>query len=111
MLSGVEASEFEVLAEFDTPDWDPPQAQEWVDGQLDEFGSDVVGVVAANDGTGGAAIAALKAAGLTPPPPLTGNDAETAAIQRTINGDQHDTISTPLKLGAEKTAEIEVQMR
>src|SRR5690625_6971380 len=28
MLSGVEASEFEVLAEFDTPDWDPPRSEE-----------------------------------------------------------------------------------
>lgn len=110
MMSGVEASDFEVLASFDTPDWDPPQAQEWVDGQLDKFGSDVVGVVAANDGTGGAAIAALKAAGLTPLPPVTGNDAETAAIQRIINGDQHNTISKPIKIVAEKTAEIVVQM-
>src|SRR5690625_7932099 len=110
MMSGVEASDFEVLASFDTPDWDPPQAQEWVDGQLDKFGSDVVGVVAANDGTGGAAIAALKAAGLTPLPPVTGNDAETAAIQRIIAGDQHNTISKPIKIVAEKTAEIAIQM-
>lgn len=109
MLSGVEASEFDVLAEFDTPDWDPPQAQEWVDGQLDKFGDEVVGVVAANDGTGGAAIAALKATGITPLPPVTGNDAETAAIQRIIAGDQHNTISKPIKIVAEETAEIAIQ--
>lgn len=110
MLSGVEASDFEVLAQFDTPDWDPPKAQEWVDGQLDKFGDKVVGIVAANDGTGGASIAALKAAGLTPLPPVTGNDAETAAIQRIISGDQHNTISKPIKIVAEKTAEIAIQM-
>src|SRR5690625_3628084 len=110
MLSGVEASDFEVLAEFDTPDWAPPEAQEWVDGQLDKFGDEVVGIVAANDGTGGAAIAALKASGIDPLPPVTGNDAETAAIQRIIGGDQHNTISKPIKIVAEESAEIAIQL-
>src|SRR5690625_3397180 len=52
MLSGVEASDFEVLAEFDTPDWDPPKAQGGGDGQLDKFGNDVVAYVVANVGPG-----------------------------------------------------------
>src|SRR5690625_6157854 len=99
MLIAVKVIDFEIQTDFNTPNWDPPQAQEWVDGQLDKFGDDVVGVVAANDGTGGAAIAALKATGITPLPPVTGNDAETAAIQRIINGDQHNTISKPIKIG------------
>ena len=43
--------------------------------------SEIVGVVAANDGTGGGAIAAFKAAGVDPLPPVTGNDATTAALQ------------------------------
>lgn len=34
-------------------------------------------MVAANDGTGGAAVAAFKAAGVDPVPPVTGNDADT----------------------------------
>ena len=40
----------------------------------------IVGVVAANDGTGGGAIAAFKAAGVNPVPPVTGNDATIAAL-------------------------------
>ena len=55
-------------------------------------------------GTGGGAIAAFKAAG-TKVPPVTGNDAELAAIQRIINGDQYNTISKPIKIVAEAAAQ------
>ena len=58
------------------------KAQDWVSGQITRFGTQIVGVVAANDGTGGGAISAFKAAGVTPVPPVTGNDFEVAAAQR-----------------------------
>lgn len=103
--TGVEASDFEVLAEFDTPGWDPQEAQDWVSGQITQFGSEIVGVVAANDGTGGGSIAAFKAAGVTPMPLVTGNDAEIAAIQRIIAGSQYNTISKPIRIVAEAAAE------
>ncbi|MEL7088568.1 MAG: substrate-binding domain-containing protein, partial [Planctomycetota bacterium] len=70
----LDASPYVTLSEFDTPDWAPPRAQEWAAGQITRFGSDITGIVAANDGTGGGAIAALKAAGTDPLPPVTGND-------------------------------------
>jgi D-xylose transport system substrate-binding protein len=57
---GLENSGFKTLAEFDTPDWAPPKAQEWAAGQITRFGADIKGVVAANDGTGGGAIAARQ---------------------------------------------------
>ena len=50
------ASEFPILAEFDTPDWSPNQAQDWVAGQITEHVNDLVGVYAANDGTAGGAV-------------------------------------------------------
>jgi ABC-type xylose transport system substrate-binding protein len=105
MESGVEGSDYEVLAQFDTPEWDPAKAQEWVAGQISQFGDQIVGVVAANDGTGGGTIAALKAAGVDPVPPVTGNDAEIAAIQRIISGDQYNTISKPISIVASSAAE------
>ena len=43
----VEESEFEHLAEFDTPGWAPPKAQEWVAGQITRFGDQIVGVALA----------------------------------------------------------------
>ena len=105
MEAGVAGSNYEVLASFDTPEWDPAQAQEWVAGQITQFGDQIVGVVAANDGTGGGSIAALKAAGVSPVPPVTGNDAEIAAVQRVISGDQYNTISKPISIVATAAAE------
>lgn len=105
MEAGVAGSNYEVLAQFDTPEWDPAKAQEWVAGQISKFGDKIVGIVAANDGTGGGSIAALKAAGISPVPPVTGNDAEIAAIQRIISGDQYNTISKPISIVAGAAAE------
>jgi D-xylose transport system substrate-binding protein len=102
---GVDPSGIKELAEFDTPDWVPAKAQDWVSGQVSKFRGQIIGVVAANDGTGGGAISAFKAAGLHPVPPVTGNDAELAAIQRIVNGDQYNTINKPIKIVASAAAE------
>lgn len=107
--SVVDDGPFEQLAEFDTPDWQPPEAQEFTEGAISQYGDQIVGVVAANDGTGGAAIAALQGAGRDPVPPVTGNDAEIAAIQRIILGTQFNTISKPSVVVGEAAAEIAYQ--
>ncbi len=60
-----------VIAQYDTPDWSPDKAQEWVAGQIAQFGDTIAGVYAANDGTAGGAISALKAADVTPIPIVT----------------------------------------
>lgn len=104
--SSIDPSQFKLLAEFDTPGWDPTEAQNWVSGQITQFGPDIAGVVAANDGTAGGAIAAFKAAGSAELPPVTGNDAELAALQRIVAGDQYNTISKPIKTVAEAAAEV-----
>ncbi len=103
--SVVDSGPYEVLAEFDTPGWEPPEAQNFVSGQITQFGDQIVGVVAANDGTGGASISAFRSAGVTVPP-VTGNDAELAAIQRIVSGDQFNTISKPISTVAEAAAEV-----
>ncbi|NUS05181.1 MAG: substrate-binding domain-containing protein, partial [Nonomuraea sp.] len=77
-------------------------------GQITQFKDQIVGVVAANDGTGGGSIAAFKAAGVKVPP-VTGNDAEVAAAQRIIKGDQYNTISKPIKIVAEAAADTAYQ--
>jgi len=65
-------------------------------------------VVAANDGTGGGAVAAFKAAGVDPVPPVTGNDATIAALQLIISGDQYNTISKPSEIVAAAAANVAV---
>jgi D-xylose transport system substrate-binding protein len=108
--AGLDSSGYPILSEFDTPDWAPPKAQEWASGQVTRFGNKILGVVAANDGTGGGAIAAFKAAGVNPVPPVTGNDATTAALQLIISGDQYNTISKPSEIVAAAAAQIAVQL-
>lgn len=104
--TALDPSGFKILAEYDTPDWTPANAQKWMAGQVTRFGDQIVGVCAANDGTAGGAIAALKAAGANPMPPVTGNDAELAAAQRIVQGDQFNTISKPIKIVAEAAADV-----
>jgi D-xylose transport system substrate-binding protein len=101
---------YKTLAEYDTPNWDPSKAQQWVGGQVSRFGKKIVGVVAANDGTGGAAIAALKAAGVNPVPPVTGNDATIAGLQLIIAGDQYNTISKPSEIVGGAAADVAVAL-
>lgn len=106
----LDASPYVTLSEFDTPDWAPPKAQEWAAGQITRFGGDIMGIVAANDGTGGGAIAALKASGADPLPSVTGNDATIAALQLIISGDQYNTISKPSEIVAAAAAEIAMML-
>ena len=107
---GLASSGFTTLAEFDTPEWAPPKAQEWTAGQITRFGDKIKGVVAANDGTAGGAIAAFKAAGVDPVPWVTGNDATIAALQLIIAGDQYNTISKPSEVVAAAAAGVAVKL-
>ena len=96
-----------LVAEYDTPDWSPDKAQVEMTQALTAAGSTKIdGVLAANDGTGGAAIAAMKAAGIKPLPPVTGQDAELAAIQRIVTGDQYMTVYKAIKAEAEAAASL-----
>ena len=93
--------------EVDTPDWSPDKAQQEVEQALTQLGaSSVIGVYAANDGLASGAIAALKGYGADPLPPVTGQDAELAAIQRILAGDQYMTIYKPYRREAETAARM-----
>ena len=102
--SVLDGSGYKIAAEYDTPDWSPDKAQSWMEGQIGAVKGTLTGVYAANDGTAGGAIAALKGGGVNPLPPVTGQDAELAAIQRILTGDQAMTIYKPIKPEAEAAA-------
>ena len=97
-------SKVTIAKEYDTPDWSPDKAQAEMTQALTALNNKVDGVLAANDGTGGGAIAAMKAAGVKPLPPVTGQDAELAAIQRIVTGDQYMTVYKAIKAEAEAAA-------
>jgi D-xylose transport system substrate-binding protein len=111
--TALDGSGFEVVPkpDFFTPEWKPENAQSFMEGQISQLGKDgFVGVYAANDGTAGGAIAAMRGAGITPVPPTTGQDAELAAIQRIIAGDQFMTVYKAFKPEADKAAELAVAL-
>jgi D-xylose transport system substrate-binding protein len=95
-----------IAKEYDTPDWSPDQAQTEMSQALTALNNKVDAVYAANDGTGGGAIAAMKAAGVKPLPPVTGQDAELAAIQRIVAGEQYMTVYKAIKPEAEGAAQL-----
>ncbi len=95
-----------IAKEYDTPDWSPDKAQREMEQALTTLNNQVNGVYAANDGTAGGAIAAMKAAGIQPLPPVTGQDAELAAIQRILAGEQYMTVYKAIKPEADAAAEL-----
>ena len=102
----------EIAKSYDTPDWSPDEAQVEMEQAITAEGKDgFAGVYAANDGTAGGAIAALKSAGIDPASrPVTGQDAELAAIQRILAGEQYVTVYKPIKPLAEGAAELAVAL-
>jgi D-xylose transport system substrate-binding protein len=102
----VKAGKLVIAKEYDTPDWSPDQAQNEMQQALTALGNKVDGVYCANDGTASGAIAAMKAAGLKPIPPVTGQDAELTAIQRILVGEQYMTVYKAIKPEAEAAAEL-----
>ena len=111
--SSLDTSGLKILAEYDNPDWSPDNAQQWTTDQLGKFNpKDIKGVYAANDGQAGGVVAALTGAGIAKSalPPITGQDAELAAIQRIVAGEQYMTIYKPIKVEAEKAAAVAVDL-
>ena len=111
--SVLDSSNVEILEEYDNPDWSPENAQKFVTDQLSKYdASDIQGVYAANDGQAGGVVAALTGGGFEADalPPITGQDAEIAAIQRILAGEQSMTIYKPIPIEAETAAELAVAL-
>jgi D-xylose transport system substrate-binding protein len=102
----VAAGKLTIAKEYDTPDWSPDQAQNEMQQALTALGNQVDGVYCANDGTASGAIAAMKSANIDPLPPVTGQDAELAAIQRILVGEQYMTVYKAIKPEAEAAAQL-----
>ncbi|MFF1482973.1 substrate-binding domain-containing protein, partial [Streptomyces sp. NPDC058301] len=67
-----------------------------MEGAISALGKDkVIGVYSANDGMAGGIITALKAAGMAKLPPVTGQDAELAGVQRIVMGEQFMSVYKP----------------
>ncbi|NEB75510.1 sugar ABC transporter substrate-binding protein [Streptomyces sp. SID14478] len=100
-----------IAKSYDTAAWKPQNAEANMERAISSLGaSHIAGVYSANDGMAGAVVAALKKAGVTKMPPITGQDAELSAVQRILTGDQYMSVYKPYPEEAETVAEMAVRV-
>ena len=100
---------FKIAADYDTVGWDPNTAATEMTQAITKLGkANIKGVYVANDTMAGAAINAMQQAGITPLPPVTGQDAATDGLQRILLGTQTMTVYKRLKLLANDAASAAV---
>src|SRR6201996_1699688 len=102
----------EIAKEYDTPGWTAENAQKEADQAITALGKEgFAAIYAANDETGGGAIAAMKGAGINPEEkPVTGQDSTVAGLQRILTGEQFMTIFKPIVPEAEIAAEMAISL-
>jgi D-xylose transport system substrate-binding protein len=102
----------EIAKEYDTPGWTAENAQKEADQAITSLGKEgFAAIYAANDETGGGAIAAMKGAGINPSEkPVTGQDSTVAGLQRILKGEQFMTIFKPIVPEAEIAAEMAISL-
>ncbi|MGW4566240.1 substrate-binding domain-containing protein [Streptomyces sp. NPDC004561] len=98
-----------IAASFDTKDWKPENAQANMAQAIAQIGKgNIAAVYAANDGMAGGVIKALKAAGVTSLPPITGQDSELDAVQRVVTGEQYMSVYKSYPDEAQAAAQMAV---
>jgi D-xylose transport system substrate-binding protein len=109
---GFESAGVDVAKEYDTPEWSATNAQNEMQQAITALGKNgFEGVYAANDDTGGGAIAAMKSAGIDPEEkPTTGQDATVAGVQRILVGQQYMTVYKATDKETKVAAEIAVAL-
>ncbi|MFF1695808.1 sugar ABC transporter substrate-binding protein [Streptomyces sp. NPDC058257] len=100
-----------IAKSYDTQGWKPQTAGAHMTDAITAIGKDnIAAVYSANDGMAGGAIKALKAAGLTDLPPVTGQDAELSAVQRIVTGEQYMSVYKPYPEEAVGAAQMAVRI-
>jgi D-xylose transport system substrate-binding protein len=110
--NGFDAAGVKIAKEYDTPGWSAENAQREAQQAITALGNNgFAGIYAANDDTGGGAIAAMKGAGINPAErPVTGQDATVAGLQRILVGQQYMTVYKEIEPEATISAEIAVAL-
>ncbi|OIJ69616.1 sugar ABC transporter substrate-binding protein [Streptomyces mangrovisoli] len=94
---------------YDTQDWSPDTAQKEMAAAISAVGaSNIAGVYSANDAMAAGIIKSLRAAGVSKLPPITGQDAELAAVQRILAGTQYMSVYKSYPSEAQAAAQMAV---
>ena len=97
-----ESGDWTEVDDQSVPDWDNEKGGQIFEQMLTDAGGKVDGVLAANDGLGGAAISVLKKNNLQVP--VTGQDATVEGLQNILTGDQCMTVYKAVKTEAAAAA-------
>jgi len=110
LKAGIDSGKVKIIGSQWVPEWSPTTAMSIMENALTANQNKIDAVVASNDGTAGGAIQALAAQGLAGKTPISGQDADLAAIKRVIAGTQTVTVYKPLKLIATEAAKLTVEL-
>ncbi|MEU3343227.1 substrate-binding domain-containing protein [Streptomyces sp. NPDC006668] len=98
-----------IVQQYNVTKWSPVVAERDMNHAIRSIGlRNITAVYAANDGLAGAAIDALKKAGATAIPPVTGQDANLDAVQRIVAGQQYMSVYKPFVDEATDAAKMAV---
>ncbi|KAB8058190.1 MULTISPECIES: D-xylose ABC transporter substrate-binding protein [Janthinobacterium] len=106
----IDKGDIKVVGQQWVKDWSASEALSIVENALTANGNKIDAIVASNDGTAGGAIQALAAQKLAGKVPVSGQDADLAAVKRVIAGTQSMTVYKPLKTIAAEAAKLAVQL-
>lgn len=106
----IDKGDIKVVGKQWVKDWSASEAMSIVENALTANGNKIDAVVASNDATAGGAIQALASQKLAGKVPVSGQDADLAAVRRVIGGTQAMTVYKPLKQIAASAAQLSVQL-
>ncbi|MEX6507310.1 D-xylose ABC transporter substrate-binding protein [Jiella sp. M17.18] len=106
----IKAGKIKNVGEAYTDGWLPANAQRNMEQILTANNNKVDAVVASNDGTAGGAIAALQAQGMAGSVPVSGQDADHAALNRIARGTQTVSVWKDSRELGKRAAEIALEL-
>ncbi len=109
LQDAIDGGDIEIVGEAYTDQWLPANAQRNMEQILTANDNEVDAVVASNDGTAGGAVAALQAQGLAGIP-VSGQDADFAALNRIARGTQTVSVWKDSRELGKRAGEIAVEL-
>ncbi len=106
----IDKGDIKIVGQQWTPEWNPTKAMNIIENALTANNNKIDAIVASNDATAGGAIQALAAQKMAGKVPVSGQDADLAAIKRVVDGTQAVTVYKPLKLIASEAAKMTIQL-
>jgi D-xylose transport system substrate-binding protein len=106
----IDRGDVKIVGQQWVPEWSAATALRITEDALTANNNKIDAIVASNDGTAGGAIQALAAQKLAGKVPVSGQDADLAAVKRVMAGTQTMTVYKPLKLIASEAAKLSVDL-